>query len=205
MTWDASARLLAIVRYHDGGDIAGTLEALEQGGARLLEVTIDTPGALDAVERAAQDGRPVGVGTVRTRDHVRACADAGAAFVVSPGSFPDVAETARELGVDAVLGALTPTEVGTAEKAGAVAVKIFPASLGGAGYVRALRGPFPQTPLVPTGGIRIEDVGSYLSAGATCVGLGSDLVGRSAPSNDADLERIAKLAARAIAAAGVAG
>jgi 2-dehydro-3-deoxyphosphogluconate aldolase/(4S)-4-hydroxy-2-oxoglutarate aldolase len=205
MGWDASARLLAIVRFHDDGDIAGTLDALERGGAGLLEVTIDTPGALDAVERAARVGRSVGVGTVRTPDQVRSCADAGAAFVVSPGSFPGVGQAAHELGLDAILGAFTPTEVGAAEDAGAAAVKIFPASLGGSGYVRTLRAPFPHTPLVPTGGIRIEDIESYLSAGATCVGLGSELVGRTAPSSDADLERIAELAARAVAAAGSAG
>jgi 2-dehydro-3-deoxyphosphogluconate aldolase/(4S)-4-hydroxy-2-oxoglutarate aldolase len=201
MTWIASARLLAIVRYRQAGDLDRVLAALRRGGMEQLEVTLDTPGALAAIERASAAGAPAGAGTVRTPDDVRAAVDAGAAFVVSPGLFEPVIEAAAALAVDVLPGALTPTEVARAAELGAVAVKLFPASLGGPRYVRSLRGPFPDVPLVPTGGIGVDDVAGYLEAGADCVGLGGELVGRSAPRDDRELERIAEAASAAIEAA----
>jgi 2-dehydro-3-deoxyphosphogluconate aldolase/(4S)-4-hydroxy-2-oxoglutarate aldolase len=194
-----SASLIAIVRFHEGGELLGALEALAHGGIDLLEVTLDTPGALGAVEQAAGAGRTVGVGTVLSAEHVRACAAAGARFVVSPGFIAEVMETARDLGVEPMPGVFTATEILEAAAAGARVLKLFPA--GGPSYLRVLRGPFPTTPLVPTGGIRLDEIQPYLEAGATAVGLGSELVGRSAPRSDRDLEWIAAQAARAVAAA----
>jgi 2-dehydro-3-deoxyphosphogluconate aldolase/(4S)-4-hydroxy-2-oxoglutarate aldolase len=121
------------------------LTALDQGGIELVEVTIDTPGALAAVERAAREGMTVGVGTVVTPDQVRAAAAAGAGFVVSPGLVPKVLETAFELGLEAVAGVFTATEIIAATAVGARVMKLFPASCGGPPYLRALRGPFPET------------------------------------------------------------
>ena len=135
-------------------------------------MTLDTPGALDAVERGRRSGWSIGVGTVLEPDQVNRSVDAGAAFVVSPDVVPGVIERALELGVDIVPGAFTSTEVMRAHSMGVSAVKLFPASLGGPGYVRALLGPLAAVPLVPTGGIAIEEVGAYLAAGAACVGLG---------------------------------
>jgi 2-dehydro-3-deoxyphosphogluconate aldolase/(4S)-4-hydroxy-2-oxoglutarate aldolase len=129
--WDASARLLGIVRYRDAGDVDGALGALVRGGIRLVEVTLDTPGALAAVERGRRSGWSIGVGTVLESDHVDRSVDAGAAFVVSPGLVPPVIERALELGVDVVPGAFTPTEVMRAHARGVDVVKLFPASLGG--------------------------------------------------------------------------
>jgi 2-dehydro-3-deoxyphosphogluconate aldolase / (4S)-4-hydroxy-2-oxoglutarate aldolase len=194
-----SASLIAIVRFHEGGDLVAALEALAHGGVELLEVTIDTPGALVAVERAAGAGRTVGVGTVLSAEHVRASAAAGARFVVSPGFIGEVMETAHDVGVEPMPGVFTATEILEAAAAGARVLKLFPA--GGPSYLRALRGPFPATPLVPTGGVRLDQIQPYLEAGATAVGLGSELVGRSAPRSDRDLEWIAAQAARAVAAA----
>lgn len=202
MTSVRSARLLAIVRFRDPGDVLGALETLAGGGIELLEVTIDTPGALEAVERATRAGRTVGVGTVVTSDQVRRCADAGAPFVVSPGLVREVVDAAHMLGMEAVPGVLTPTELLHAEAAGADAVKLFPAYLGGPAYIRALRGPFPNTAILPTGGIRIDEVASYLEAGATCVGLGSQLVGHTPPRTREDFDRIAARTASALDAAG---
>jgi 2-dehydro-3-deoxyphosphogluconate aldolase/(4S)-4-hydroxy-2-oxoglutarate aldolase len=142
------------------------------------------------------------VGTVLEADHVDRSVDAGATFVVSPGIVPEVIERARTLGVDVVPGVFTPTEVIRARAMGVTAVKLFPASVGGPGYVRALRGPFADVPLVPTGGIAIGDVGAYLAAGATCVGLGGALVGEEPPSDDEELDAIAERAAAAVTAAG---
>ena len=192
-----SSPLLGIVRFHDGGDVSGAMEALVSGGIELVEVTIDTPGALAAVERAAGDGRVVGVGTVVSVEQVRACAAAGARFVVSPGLIADVIRDARELGLEPVPGVFTATEILTATAAGARVMKLFPASCGGPSYLRALRGPFPTTALVPTGGVRLDEIVAYFDAGATVVALGSALVGRSAPRTDNELELIAAQAARA--------
>jgi 2-dehydro-3-deoxyphosphogluconate aldolase/(4S)-4-hydroxy-2-oxoglutarate aldolase len=196
-----SSPLVGIVRFHEGGDVSGAVDALIRGGVELVEVTIDTPGALAAVERAAGDGHTVGVGTVVSAEQVEACAAAGARFVVSPGLIPEVIDAAQGLGLEPLPGVFTATEVLAAAAAGARMMKLFPASCGGPSYLRALRGPFPAIPLVPTGGVRIEEIPAYFDAGASVVALGSELVGRSAPQGDADLEWIAAQAARAIAAA----
>ena len=198
--WDASARLLGIVRYRDAGDVDGALGAMVRAGIRLVEVTLDTPGALEVVERGRRSGWSIGVGTVLEPGQVDQSADAGAAFVVSPGIVPPVIERAHELGVDVVPGAFTPTEVMRAHAMGVAAVKLFPASLGGPGYVRSLRGPLAHVALVPTGGIAVGEVAAYLSAGAACVGLGGALTGETPPSTEADLDAIGERAAAAVAA-----
>ncbi|HEY2936048.1 MAG TPA: bifunctional 4-hydroxy-2-oxoglutarate aldolase/2-dehydro-3-deoxy-phosphogluconate aldolase [Gaiellaceae bacterium] len=192
-----SSPLLGIVRFQNGGDVSGAVDALVLGGIELVEVTIDTPGALAAVERAAGEGRAVGVGTVVSTEQVRACAAAGARFVVSPGLIAEVIRDAQELGLEPVPGVFTATEILTATAAGARVMKLFPASCGGPSYLRALRGPFPTTALVPTGGVRLDEIAAYFDAGATVVALGSGLVGRSAPRTDTELEWITAQAARA--------
>jgi 2-dehydro-3-deoxyphosphogluconate aldolase/(4S)-4-hydroxy-2-oxoglutarate aldolase len=144
----------------------------------------------------------VGVGTVVTADDVDVASDAGAAFVVSPAVVPAMMLRAVDVGIDAIPGAFTPTEILQARDLGATAVKLFPAPVGGPAYVRALRGPIPTVPFVTTGGVGLDDVGAYLDAGATCVGLGSELVGRTPPAGENDLAAIAERAAKAVAAAG---
>lgn len=197
--WNASAKVLGIVRYRSAGDVEAAVEALVRGGIGAVEVTLDTPGALDAVERGRRAGWSIGVGTVLEPDQVSRCFDAGAAFVVSPGTVTDVIERALAVGIDIVPGGFTPTEIIRAHSSGAAAVKVFPASLGGAAYLRALRGPLPDIPLVPTGGIGIEEVGDYLAAGALCVGLGGALVGAEPPANASEADAIAERAALAVA------
>jgi 2-dehydro-3-deoxyphosphogluconate aldolase / (4S)-4-hydroxy-2-oxoglutarate aldolase len=201
MAWDGSARLLAIVRYGQPCDLSSVLAALREGGITQLEVTLDTPGALETVRRERAASRSVGVGTVVSAEDVRDAARAGAAFVVGPAVMPAMVEAAVGLGVDAIPGAFTPTEILTARDLGAPAVKLFPAPVGGPAYIRALRGPIPGVPFVPTGGIAVEDVRAYLEAGASCVGLGADLVGRTPPSSRRDLDLLAERAAKAVAAA----
>jgi 2-dehydro-3-deoxyphosphogluconate aldolase/(4S)-4-hydroxy-2-oxoglutarate aldolase len=196
-----SSRLMGIVRFHEGGDVFGAVDALARGGIELLEITIDTPGALAAVEQAAREGRTVGVGTIVSADQVAECAAAGARFVVSPGLSVEVIERAHALGLEPIPGVFTATELLAAIAAGARIMKLFPASCGGPSYLRALRGPFPTAALVPTGGVRIDEIPAYLDAGATVVALGGELVGRSAPRTDSDLAWIASQAARATDAA----
>lgn len=204
MTLFEDEPIMAIVRFRTPSALEDVFDAIRRGGIGLVEVTADTPGALEAVRAAAASGEPVGAGTIGSVEDARAFAEAGAAFLVSAGVRADVVRVAVELGIPAVPGALSPTEIATALDAGADAVKLFPARLGGPDYLRALRGPFPGVAFVPTGGIRPEDVASWLDAGAACVGLGGTLVGQAPPPTDRELaslvERVRHAADRARAA-----
>ena len=202
MTILASGRIIGILRYRRAGDLAGVLHALAAGGVTLCEITLDTPGALEAIADAADTGAIVGAGTVLESEQVRACADAGARFVVSPATIDEVVRTALDLGVEPLPGVLSPTELMRARSLGAEAVKVFPcAPAGGPALIGALRAPFPDIGLVPTGGIGVGDVAAYLAAGANAVGLGGALVGSSPPASERDLEAIRDRAASAVAAA----
>jgi len=191
-------RVLAIVRYREPCDLGAVVDALRAGGIRSIEVTADTPGALDEVVRTNGEGAPIGAGTIRAVEEARKFADAGARFLVSPGLVPEIVRVGLERGVPTIPGVLSPTEIMAAVAAGANVVKLFPASLGGPGYLASLRGPFPEVRFVPTGGISVSDVPTWLEAGAVCVGLGSSLVGGSPPRARADLRRITAEARRAI-------
>jgi len=195
-------RVLAILRYRETCDLGAVVDALRAGGIRSIEVTADTPGALDEVGRARREDAPIGAGTIRTVEEARAFADAGAGFLVSPGLDPEIVREGLERGVPTMSGVLSPTEIMAAVAAGANVVKLFPASLGGPGYLAALRGPFPEVRFVPTGGIAVSDVPTWLAAGAVCVGLGSSVVGGAAPRTRADLDRITSEARRAVELAG---
>jgi 2-dehydro-3-deoxyphosphogluconate aldolase/(4S)-4-hydroxy-2-oxoglutarate aldolase len=191
-------RVLAILRYREPCDLAAVVDALRAGGIRSIEVTADTPGALDEIGRARGEGAPIGAGTIRSVEEARAFAEAGAGFLVSPGLVPEIVREGLERGVTTIPGVFSPTEIMAAVAAGADVVKLFPASLGGPGYLASLRGPFPDVGFVPTGGIAIEDVPAWLEAGAVCVGLGSSLIGGSVPRTRADLDRITAEARRAV-------
>jgi 2-dehydro-3-deoxyphosphogluconate aldolase/(4S)-4-hydroxy-2-oxoglutarate aldolase len=191
-------RVLAILRYREPCDLGAVVDALRAGGIRSIEVTADTPGALDEVGRARREGTPIGAGTIRAVEEARAFADAGAGFLVSPGLDPEIVREGLERGVPTIPGVLSPTEIMAAVAAGANLVKLFPASLGGPGHLASLRGPFPDVRFVPTGGIAVSDVPTWLEAGADCVGLGSSLAGGSAPRTRTDLDRITSEARRAV-------
>lgn len=202
MTILASGRIIGIVRYRRAGDLAGVLQALTAGGVTLCEITLDTPGALAAIAGAADAGAIVGAGTVLEADQVRACADVGARFIVSPAIVDEVVQTALDLGMEPLPGVLSPTELLRARSLGADAVKVFPCPPpGGAASIGAMRAPFPDIGLVPTGGIGISDIAAYLAAGATAVGLGSALVGAEPPTSERDFDAIRDRAASAVAAA----
>jgi 2-dehydro-3-deoxyphosphogluconate aldolase/(4S)-4-hydroxy-2-oxoglutarate aldolase len=152
-------------------DLDATIASLEEAGVGLVEVTLDDPRALEAIRR-----RPGTLaGTVRTVDQVDAAAEAGAAAIVSPAFVPAVLERAVELGLPAIPGALTPTEVEAAWQAGAAMVKLFPAGLGGPRYVRDLLAPLGDVPLIVTGGVDASNAAAFLAAGAVAVGVGSAL------------------------------
>jgi 2-dehydro-3-deoxyphosphogluconate aldolase/(4S)-4-hydroxy-2-oxoglutarate aldolase len=165
------------VRLGTDAPVVDACRAAVRGGLSLLEITLTTPGALDAIAAmAAEPGVVAGAGTVLTTDDVRRVADAGGRFVMSPVFDPAVIDEANLLGLLAVPGTSTPTEILAAHRHGARLVKVFPAAaLGGAAYLRAVRGPLPDIPLVPTNGITAETLGDYLRAGAVAVGVGGDV------------------------------
>jgi len=174
----AAVGVFAVVRAPDPESAVRGVEALVAGGVTGIEITYSTPDAAAVIaelDRRHGDAIVLGAGTVLTSEQVVEAADAGATFLVSPGSDDELAETMRATGRTILLGALTPTEVMHVSKLGADAVKVFPASLGGPAYLRALRAPFPDVPFVPTGGVNAGNLGDWLAAGAFAVGAGGDL------------------------------
>lgn len=205
-------RLMAIVRYRAGGDVSGAIEGLARGGLRVMEVTIDTPGAWEAIEAAAaRPGLIVGAGTVTEPDQVERLAALGGRFVVSPGFDADVVKAALDRGLEALPGVATGTEVLAARRAGAQFFKLFPAGSLGARYLAELRGPFGRESFVPTGGIKTAELGDWLRAGAFGVALGGELAGRTAPAGEDEIEAMARRTraaldvVRSVGGAGTAG
>jgi 2-dehydro-3-deoxyphosphogluconate aldolase / (4S)-4-hydroxy-2-oxoglutarate aldolase len=170
-----SDRVVAVIRGRRVADPAGLAGVLASAGVRVVEFTFTIPHAVDVIEAAVRSGAVVGAGTVRNEQQARDALAAGAQFLVSPACVPEVAGVAREAGVPVFLGALTPTEIEAAIKAGTAAVKLFPARLGGPGYLRDLRGPFPDVAFVPSGGVDETNALEFLDAGAVAVYAGSGL------------------------------
>jgi 2-dehydro-3-deoxyphosphogluconate aldolase / (4S)-4-hydroxy-2-oxoglutarate aldolase len=193
--------VVAIARSASTARICAAVDTLLTSGITCIELTMTMPGAVDAIAMLVKQfgaSACIGAGTVLTRDQARACIDAGAAFLVAPSAVPEVVDVALADGVPCLPGALTPSEVVAAWQAGAAAVKLFPASIGGARYLHDIRAPLPDIPLVPTGGVGIDDVAGYLKAGAVAVGLGSPLFGDALA--DGDLGELASRAARLLRA-----
>lgn len=181
--------------------------AVLAGGISVFEITMTVPNATAVIRALVDelgDRALVGAGTVMDAAAANACVDAGAAFLVAPGFDPATVAAAHARGVPAMPGALTPTEVIAAWRAGADMVKIFPVSaVGGAPYLRALRGPLPQVKLLPTGGITAANAAEYLAAGAVAIGVGSELVDTKAlaEGRDAEVTERARQLAAAVQAA----
>jgi 2-dehydro-3-deoxyphosphogluconate aldolase / (4S)-4-hydroxy-2-oxoglutarate aldolase len=172
--------IVAVFRAPTAEHFVPASEVLWQAGIRCFEYTLTTDGALDAVVelRTVLPEALVGVGTVRTVDHLRAASDAGAEFTVSQVFLPELVAAAQEQQIAFVPGALTPTEVVTAWNAGVPAVKVSPIGpLGGVTYLKELRGPLPDVAMMPTGGVTLEAAAHYLDAGAVAVGVSGALLG----------------------------
>ena len=170
--------LLAVVRGESRGAAVEVSEALVEGGVLGIEVAFTTPDAQLAIRDLKEehgDRILLGAGTVITRGQMDQAAEAGAAFLVSPGCDPDLLPAMLETGLLVLPGTLTPSEVMLARRLGAEAVKLFPGSSGGPSYLKALLGPFPDVPFVPTGGVSIENIADWFAAGAFAVGAGSSL------------------------------
>jgi 2-dehydro-3-deoxyphosphogluconate aldolase / (4S)-4-hydroxy-2-oxoglutarate aldolase len=158
-------------------------ETVNAGGIPIAEITMTVPNAVDVIARLAQalPDMVVGAGTVLDAETAQRCLDAGAKFLTSPGLVPEVLEFAVQNDVVVFPGALTPTDVIAAWKAGADFVKIFPcAAVGGPSYIRALKVPLPQVPLIASGGVNQQTAVSFIAAGATALGVGSELIPREA-------------------------
>ena len=178
-------RVIAIGRRLVPASLEEVADALERGGIRAFELTLDGDDALAAIERLAGrrgGGLLIGAGTVLTVDAAAAAVDAGARFLVSPHTDPAIVGWAAARGIPCFPGALTPTEILGAWRAGAAAVKLFPASAVGPQFVREHRGPFRDIALIPTGGVTAETAPAYVAAGAVAVGLGSRLTGSGDPA-----------------------
>jgi 2-dehydro-3-deoxyphosphogluconate aldolase/(4S)-4-hydroxy-2-oxoglutarate aldolase len=172
--------IIPVVRATSAEEALAAVEAIRAGGISVLEITMTVPGAVKIIRtltRQLGDEALIGAGTVLDADGARECVDAGARFIVSPALDVETIETCRALDVPIFPGALTPTEVLTAWKAGAAAVKVFPANaVGGASYLKSLKAPLPQIELIPTGGVSLDNIGAFIRAGALAVGVGADLV-----------------------------
>ena len=187
-----SAGVVAIGRHVSAEAVQAVAEALVAGGVRAFELTLNDPeaDALRAIEAAALVGpglgREVGAGTVLSIDAARRAIDAGATFLVMPHLDADLVAWAAGHGIPAFPGCATPTEILAAWRAGAAAVKLFPASSAGPGFVREMRGPFPGIPLVPTGGVTLETAPAFIAAGAVAIGMGGWLLGDGAAAGIRD-------------------
>ena len=199
----ATQRLLAIIRGTDPAAATQAALCLVESGIRFLEVSLVTTDALRVIAelaRQAGDSCVLGAGTVLTREDVARAQEAGATFMVTPAVTEAVAESVA-FGIPVLAGAFTPTEAVTAMNLGATAVKLFPASLGGPAYLRALRDPLPGVAFVPVGGVNAALAAEYLAAGAVAVGIGSPLVGDAARGGDLDALRERAAQFRAVAEA----
>jgi len=179
----ADTGAVAVIRISDREHVVSIFDALKDGGVKCIEITMSTPNAIEAiaeVSRKVSEDMLLGVGTVLDPETARAAILAGAEFVVAPTTNFDVIRLCQRYDKVVVPGAYTPTEILAAWEAGADMVKVFPADVGGPGYIKAIRGPLPQVELVPTGGVSVENAAEFIRAGAIAVGIGGKLVDKQA-------------------------
>lgn len=200
--------IVAIIRADQGGgDLVQTVSALVKGGIHCVEITMTTPGALQCLEAASQQlaGEDVllGVGSVLDPETARLAILAGAEYVVCPVTSAATITMGHRYGVPVLPGAFTPTEIFNAWELGGDLIKVFPATLGGLDYIKAVQAPMPQIPLVPTGGVNAENLHTFVNAGVAAVGVGTALVSKKllAARDFTGIEAQARLFAEAYARA----
>lgn len=172
--------LVPVVRASSADEAMQAIDAIKAGGVNVLEITMTVPGAVKVIEKVADKYGSdvlVGAGTVLDPETARACLLAGAQFIVSPALNLDTISLCHRYSAPVCPGVLSPTEVITAWSAGVDFVKVFPCgSVGGASYVKNLKGPFPQVKIIPTGGVSLTTAADFIKAGASALGVGTDLV-----------------------------
>ncbi|WCK56570.1 bifunctional 4-hydroxy-2-oxoglutarate aldolase/2-dehydro-3-deoxy-phosphogluconate aldolase [Aneurinibacillus sp. Ricciae_BoGa-3] len=195
--------VVAIIRGAKPENILPIARALRDGGVKTLEITVETPKVLSLIEQVSSemgDEVIVGAGTVLDPETARATIMAGAKFVFSPTVNIETIRMTKRYGVISIPGALTPTEILTAYENGADVIKVFPAHVFGPGYLKDIKGPLPHIPLMPTGGINLENLAAYIGAGAVAVGIGSNLVNTKKPIDEAALNLLRDTASQYVQA-----
>lgn len=176
--------IVPVVRAASAQQAMQAAAAVCEGGIPIVEITMTVPGAIDVIAQLAKimgNDVLVGAGTVLDAEAAQRCIDAGAEFLVSPGFDLATVQFAKQRGKLIMAGALTPTEVIAAWKAGSDFVKIFPCgTVGGAKYIKALKAPLPQVPMVPTGGVNLNTAADFIQAGADALGIGGELISAAA-------------------------
>lgn len=176
--------VVPVIRVSSAQEAWEVSKAIKEGGVSVLEVTMTVPGAMDVIKEVSQKfGKEVllGAGTVLDPETARAALLNGAQFLVSPSLNLEVIKVANRYSAVVIPGALSPTEILTAWEAGADLVKVFPiAQVGGPAYIKALQGPLPHIPLVPTGGVNLQNAGEFIKAGAAAIAVGGELVDKKA-------------------------
>jgi 2-dehydro-3-deoxyphosphogluconate aldolase/(4S)-4-hydroxy-2-oxoglutarate aldolase len=176
--------IVPIIRAASTNQAMYAVEGVCAGGIPIVEITMTVPGAIDLLTTLARTSASeilIGAGTVLDAEDARRCVDAGAQFIVSPGFDGETVKFANSSEKLIMTGALSPTEVITAWKAGSDFIKVFPCgSVGGAKYIKALKAPLPHIPMVPTGGVNLKTAPELIEAGAAAIGIGGELVSASA-------------------------
>lgn len=182
--------LIPVVRADSAEMAHRAVMAVRQGGIPIVEITMTVPGAIEVIRSVAKETGSqmlIGAGTVLNPKTARECVDAGAQFIVSPTLHFDTIAACKEMNIAVMPGALTPTEILAAWTAGADLVKVFPAgAVGGPNYFKALRGPFPNIKLIPTGGVSLNTAAAFIEAGAEALGVGTDLIDNKAVKDGLD-------------------
>jgi 2-dehydro-3-deoxyphosphogluconate aldolase / (4S)-4-hydroxy-2-oxoglutarate aldolase len=195
-------QIIAIIRGAEPEEIINIVEALHAGGVRTLEITINSPDALSVIERVSsrfEEELLIGAGTVLDAETARSAILAGAKFIISPTLNIGVIRTTRRYGCVSIPGAFTPTEILNAYEAGGEIIKVFPAILGAA-YFNEIRGPLSQIPLMPTGGVTLENIQAFKMAGAVAFGIGSALVDSKQSVTDDYLKQLSNRAKALVSA-----
>jgi 2-dehydro-3-deoxyphosphogluconate aldolase / (4S)-4-hydroxy-2-oxoglutarate aldolase len=182
--WIEAVGVVPVIRASSADEAARVIDAIAEGGIDVFEITMTVPGAVGLIQDIGTkygDSAVVGAGTVMDPETAERCIDAGAQFVISPSLNLDTIAACRAQGIAVMPGALTPTEIVTAWNAGADFVKVFPAeALGGATYLKNLKGPLPHVKIIPTGGVSLTNAADFIRAGARAVGVGTELVNLNA-------------------------
>lgn len=192
-------KLIAVMRQLGLERVRQLAPRLRHAGVGVLEVTLDGPEAIESIAWLSTDGYDVGAGTVLTVAEAEAACIAGASFLVSPSFDRRLVEWAVREKIPIVPGGLTPSEIAAAWDLGSSAVKLFPASLGGPEYLKAIRGPLANIPIIPTGGVSAANAANYIEAGAIAVGIGGWLTGHD------DLDEVDRRAASLVGSVAAEG
>lgn len=192
-------KLVAVIRGAKGEEIISIAKALHEGGVHILEITAETPGVMSLIERLSSefgDEVTVGAGTVLDAETARAAIMSGARFIFSPTVNVETIRMAKRYGVVSIPGAMTPTEILTAYEHGADLIKVFPANIMGPRYLKDVHGPLPHIPLMPTGGVSLDNIQEYFKNGAVAAGLGSALVDTKKAMDSTALKEITEKASQ---------